>query len=166
MEIEKLSLNELFSRCKISQLWAVIVVIAGLITGAFGLGYKIHASINEAKINSIQLEITKLNGDIQSKKKKLSKTASENKFLHDKDLFLSLYLRYQLTKEKWNNDYDAKEDYQEYMTTRKVFDKYIIERVGREKLRISKGGGRLATIKFDDGAVWTVPRELHAAAEE
>lgn len=166
MEIEKLSLSELISRCKVGQLWTVVVVIASLIAGAFGLGYKMHASINEAKINAIQLEITILKGNLQSKEKELSNLVSENNLLYDKDRFLSLYLRYQLAKEKWNNDYDAKEEFQEYMTAREAFDEYIIERVGGEKLRLGKGGGRLATVKFVDGTIWTLPRELHSVAME
>ena len=68
MEIEKLSLGELISRCKIGQLWAVVVVIAGLIGGAFGLGYKTHSYINEAKINAIQLQIVRLTGELQAKR--------------------------------------------------------------------------------------------------
>ncbi len=166
MEIEKLSISELISRCKVGQFWAVVVVIAGLIIGSFGIGYKMCASVNEAKINAIQLEIAKLTGDLQSKNKDLSKLTSENDLLYDKDWFLSLYLRYQLAKEKWNHDHEAREEFSEYNTAREAFDEYIIERVGREKLRLAKGGGRLATVKFGDGTIWTLPRELHAAAKK
>ncbi len=166
MEMEKLSVSELISRCKVNQLWAVLVVVAGLITGALGLGYKMCSSVNEAKINVIQLETAKLAGDLQSKDKAISKLASDNDLLYDKDRFLSLYLRYQLAKEKWNIDRKADDIYNEYYSSREAFDEYIINRIGREKLRITKSGGRLATVKFGDGAIWTLPRELHAAAKK
>lgn len=166
MEIEKLSISELISRCKVGQLWATVVVIAGLIAGSFGIGYKVCASVNEAKINALQFKIEKLEGDLQSKDEELSKMTSNNKLFYDKDRFLSLYLRYQLAKEKWNDDDEAREEFSEYNTAREAFDSYVIERVGREKLRLAKGGGKLATVAFGDGTIWTLPRELHAAAEE
>ncbi len=166
MEIEKLSIKELISRFKVGQLWALIGVIAGLIVGSFGIGYKMCDSVSEIKISSVQLEVAKLTGDLSSREDDLTKLTSENSLLYDKDRFLSLYLRYQLAKEKWNHDDDAKEEYEEYKITRDSFDKYIIGRVDREKLRLGKGGGRLATVKFGDGTIWVLPRELHAVADD
>jgi len=166
MEIEKLSVKELISRFTVGQLWALIGVVAGLIAGSFGIGYKMSASVSRMEINSIQLEKVKLTGDLSSRDDDIAKLTAQNNLLYDKDRFLALYLRYQLAREKWNQDYDAKEEYKAYQTARDSFNKFITQRVDSEKLRIAKGSDRLATIKFDDGTIWVLPRELHIVAEE
>jgi phosphate/sulfate permease len=50
MEAEKLSLTQLLSRLKVGQLWAVFVVVVGIVTGTFTLGYKVASTVTEGKV--------------------------------------------------------------------------------------------------------------------
>jgi len=155
MELEKLSIKELISRLKVGQFWGLLVIIFGLITGAFGLGYKTSSVVTEARLNIAQSQITELETTINTKESDLSKVRSKLSRLNEKDRFFSLYLRYMIAKEEWGSDYDVD-------STRKAFDEYLQKRIDADKLIIKKGGGRLATIEFEDQLPWRIPPELHA----
>lgn len=165
METEKLTISDIITRCDVIQLWAFIVVITGLVSGAFGAGYKVYSYVQQAKISQMELEKKQIQSQLDGKIEILSKATAESKLLHDKDRFLSLFLRFALAKEKWLENQDDDKAYDDYYTSMTAFDEYLIERVGKEKLRLNKGGGRLATVQFFDGTIWVIPKELHATAE-
>lgn len=166
MEIEKLSVSEFLRRLKIVQLWAVGVTVASLLAGTFGLGYKAAMTVNEAKLNAKDAEITDVKRDLETMKTELKAAHTKLDEATDKDRFLSLYLRYLLAKETADSDPENEEKYRTYETTLKAFDNYIREQVDKEKLIIRKGGGRFAMIEFKDETKWQIPPELHMVEAE
>jgi len=135
MELEKLSIRELISRLKVGQFWGLLVIIFGLITGAFGLGYKTSSVVNEARLNTAQSQITELKTTVNTKESDLSKVTSKLSQLNEKDRFFSLYLRYMIAKEEWGSDYGVN-------SARKAFDEYLQKRIDADKLIIKKPKNR------------------------
>ncbi|MCK4961445.1 MAG: hypothetical protein KAS19_03120 [Anaerolineales bacterium] len=135
MELEKLSIRELISRLKVGQFWGLLVIIFGLITGAFGLGYKTSSVVNEARLNTAQSQITELKTTVNTKESDLSKVTSKLSQLNEKDRFFSLYLRYMIAKEEWGSDYGVD-------SARKAFDEYLQKRIDADKLIIKKPKNR------------------------
>lgn len=135
MELEKLSIRELISRLKVGQFWGLLVIIFGLITGAFGLGYKTSSVVNEARLNTAQSQITELKTTVNTKESDLSKVTSKLTQLNEKDRFFSLYLRYMIAKEEWGSDYGVD-------SARKAFDEYLQKRIDADKLIIKKPKNR------------------------
>jgi hypothetical protein len=155
---EEFTIKELVSNLKVRQLWAVIGTLIALLVGSFEIGYKINQSSNEQRLGQLE-ELTK-----------------KIKLLNDKERFLSLYLRFELAKEKINDkdlnkidwsDYDKeRKAFDEYWKALKAFDDYINEHVDKEKLIIHKGEHNLASIEFSDGTSWTIPEELHSVEKK
>ncbi len=139
------------------QLWAILVILFGLLSGSFGLGYRVQAAVNESKINRYEATIQDFRG------------------IQTKERFLSLYLRYLIAdsdkfelspEERDKARATAREHYMAYVTDllRKADDvKHEIDVTG---LYLGKGGGKDASVKFGyDGSVWPVPPELGFAAK-
>lgn len=155
---EELTLKQFFSQLKLGQAWALLGVIAGLIAGAFALGYKADSMVTEprlaekdAQLTAARLAVDKASGDLQ-------KATAEAGDAGTKERFLSLYLRYLLAQK--SDDVAARN------ATRQALDEFVRQFVDAKALVIHKGGGRLATIKFSDGTSWEIPKELHAVAKE
>jgi hypothetical protein len=148
VDAEKVSLRDLLLRLPIKQLWAFLGIVIGLMFAAAGGAWWVRGAIEEAKTSDVERRFAAA--------QELSAAGQEKaEELRDKDQFLSLYLRYLTSK----NEIDASVSVD---VARKAFDDYLHKRVDRDKLIIHKGSGRLATVGFKDGSVWTIPRELHA----
>jgi hypothetical protein len=158
MDSEKLTVKQFFSQLKIGQAWALLGIIAGLIAGAFVLGYKADSLVTEPKLaekdtqlTAARLAVDKANGDLQ-------KATADAGDAGTKERFLSLYLRYLLAQKQ--------NDAAERTATKQALDDFVRQFVDAKALIIHKGGGHLATIKFSDGTSWEIPKELHSVAKE
>ncbi len=49
---EELTIKQFFSKLKLGQAWALLGIIAGLIAGAFALGYQTDSMVTEPKLAS------------------------------------------------------------------------------------------------------------------
>ncbi len=157
-DITKLTMKQILSQLQISQFWGLLVIIVGLLAGAFTLGYKLSSSISEVKVGKLESQINSL----QEATKRFTG-------LEVKERFLALYVRYLLAKEKFTNS-KTEEAYKEVRTTGQALEKLIFELWDRYKesseeieirgLIVGKGGGASeATVKFIyDGSVWPIPR--------
>lgn len=159
MDPENLTLKQLLSNLKVGQLWALITLVTGLIAGAFTLGYKANALVTDPKLAEKEAQLTAARMALEEASDNLKKAGSESKDAGTKERFLALYLRYLIAVR--NNDDEA-----EQSETRKAFDDFIREHVDAEKLKLHKGGSRLATITFADGTSWEIPRELHVTMKQ
>lgn len=157
MKPETLTIREIFGGLKVSQLWAIGGAIVAIISSAYALGYKTATIIDSDRIGRLGLERDRLEAGLTAQQSDLEE-------LETKDLFLSLYLRYQLTKEAaYYASAATNDDLQKYKLAREAFDAFLQEKVGQEKLTLRKGQGRQATMVFADGTVWTIPKEMHMA---
>lgn len=154
MKQEKVSLRELLGSLKVGQLWGIGVAIVGIISATYGLGYKTATIVHSERINRLSLQRDQFEAQLSVQEAGL-------KDLSTKDLFLSLYLRYQLAKESTIASDATDNEFQAYDLARKAFDTYLQENVGRERMTLRKGEGRQATMVFADGTFWRIPKELH-----
>jgi len=157
MDIEKLTIKQLFSKMEIGQLWALIGVVAGLVAGACALGYKVSSMATDPKLAEKEAQLTAAKLEIEKKTDELKKATTETGDLGTKERFLSLYLRYLIA----NRQGDSAES----QSARQALDEFVRQFVDAKELVIRKGGGRLATIKFSDGTSWELPAELHAVSK-
>jgi len=109
---ENITVKELLSNLKVTQLWAVITIVFGLLAGSFTLGYKISQTLSNVHgVKSAELQ--------------------------KKDTFLSLYLRYELAKNNIEDDYSsyrkAREAFDEFIK-RDVEAEKLILRKGEGRL--------------------------------
>ena len=49
------TIGELLSRLKVSHTWGIVVIIFGLVSGSFGLGYKLEEVISGAKVRNVAI---------------------------------------------------------------------------------------------------------------
>jgi nitrate/nitrite-specific signal transduction histidine kinase len=161
MDIENVSVRELILKMKIGQLWAIIVVIAGLITGSFTMGYKYNDSRNELKLISKEFELKQYLAakdlELKQASSKLEEINNNLGELRKKDRFLSLFLRYEQARRP-----------QERQAAKKALDSYINKFIddadkAESKVKIGKGSGLQTTINFSDGSTWTVPPDFSSA---
>ena len=155
---EELTLKQFFSRLQVGQAWALLGICAGLLAGAFVLGYKVDALVADAKLAEKDVQLTASRAAAEQATANLQKASTETGDAQTKEIFLSLYLRYLLAQQQ--------PDAAERASTREAFDEFIRQHVNAKALIIHKGGGHLATIKFSDGTVWEIPKELHAVARQ
>ncbi len=141
----KLKVKEILTGLSVVQLWAFIGAVIGVLAGSFYIGYQVSESLHE----KITLDESTLQQEVKG--------------LSDKNRFLSLFLRFELTKNEIEESDMQSEAWENYETTRKAFDEFVRERVTSEKLILHKGGS-LATIRFSDGTIWNIPQELHIVA--
>lgn len=165
-KISSLTISELFLMLKPAQLWTIITIIVAVLSGSFGLGYKLNDHVAQSREIQFQQNIDSL-----------EKKIVQFRAIQAKERFLALYLNYFIAKEKVGssptvNNQNMLEE------TRDGFISYIEsmlrrgeEAAGEIDLRglfIGKGAGGKATVKFGyDGTVWPVPAEFgfHAAAK-
>ncbi len=156
MKPETLTIREILGGLKVGQLWAIGGAIVAVIAGSYALGYETATIVDSDRIGRLSLERDRLAGELTAQESDLEDFAT-------KDLFLSLFLRYQLAKETTFAESRTDEDLLAYDAARVAFDNFLQENVGAEKLTLRKGQGRQATMVFADGTVWTIPKELHMA---
>lgn len=156
IKTESLTISQIMTSMKPAQIWGVLVIVFGLLSGSFGLGYKLKSSVSEAEVA------------------KYKNTMSQFRGLQSKEKFLALYLRYMIATDKYEKSESEKD-----LTMKDVaasnFKKYIEEHLKRgedakdeidlQGLFLGKGGTSEATVKFGyDGSVWPVPIEFGFAA--
>ena len=144
----KLSIKYLFGSMTVGQAWTFGATIFGLLVGSFAAGYSFSESLqvrSEHVLDSLENEV---------------------KISAETNRFLALYLRFMMAKDQLDpeiHDEDARENYR---TTRDALDKFASQRIDAESLILGKGGGRLATIRLNDGTTWELPAELHIVSED
>lgn len=158
MNPEKLTIKQLVGKLNVGQFWGLLGVMAGLVAGAFALGYKSSSMVTDPKLAEKDAQITVARLENDKKTEELKKATAETGDLGSKERFLSLYLRYLIA--------DKNGDYTESRTARNALDEFVGQFVDAKELVIHKGGGRLATIKFSDGTSWELPAELHAVEKK
>ncbi len=183
--MSELPLGKLFSTLTPSQLWALIGVVFIVLSGAFGIGYKVKSIIAQADIARLQIDISSLKADTRDLGQKLDQllvTNKElrqksddllviNKELETKERFLTLYIRYMDAKEAWKK---APSD-QKLMAKRKdaarVLSTFLQEQLSQSSKESSNkrvpvmrtGMGRTpyeSIIIFNDGTKWALPFEV------
>lgn len=152
--IEKMSIGEIIPRLKVGQLWGALVIVGGLFTGAFILGYKTNTLATGAAQNAVQIDLDKARATLDSLQTELIAAKSVQKRYRRKDRFLSLLLNYHL-----NGDTDSE--------VRKVLDEYVLKLVNESEndasfVNVVKGQARQTTVVFWDGSRWPVPEEFAA----
>lgn len=163
IKVESLTLSQIIKSLKPGQAWAIIVITFGLLSGSFGLGYKLKSSIAESVVAKYKSELATSNNSIR-----------QFRGLQTKERFLALYLRYLMAK-----DSHAKSESDETLEAMEEaalnFRSYIEELLKRgeetkdeidlQGLFLGKSGTADATVKFGyDGSIWKVPREFGFAA--
>ncbi len=174
----QLTVGDLFTRLRPAQVWSIVLVIGAVVSGAFGLGFKLGAGGLEAKVATMQ---AKFDGDASATKGELEalRTRAKNsRALEDKEKFLALYLRYMLAQDFARGHTEDEAAKADVATTRaaleEVIHKGIAQREGDDGdslkyrgLVIGKGGGpRDATVTFVyDNTTWPIPREFQVATK-
>lgn len=133
-------------------------IVAGLLAGAFALGYKADSMVTDPKLAEKEAQLTAARQAVDKATGDLQKVTAESGNQGTKERFLSLYLRYLLAQKL--------DDLAERNATRQALDEFIRQFVDAKALVIHKGGGHLAIIKFSDGTSWEIQKELHAVAKE
>jgi hypothetical protein len=159
IKTESLTLSRILSSMKAGQLWMIVVIFAGIISGSFGLGYKLRSSVAESEIARIKTELTALQTSVK-----------QFRGLQTKEIFLALYLRYLLAKEAQDRSASVENERakEAAASNLKSYIQKLLERGEEAKdeidlrgLFLGKSGGSEATVKFGyDGSVWPVPREF------
>ena len=156
--MDKLTVGQIVKGLKPGQFWAILVILFGLVAGAFTLGYKLQLSKGQIIEERTTAKLAEFRG------------------LQTKERFLALYLRYLLAKS--NLQTESSEENQNKVNMRKdSLIKYVMKLVGRgEETRdeidqrsgsISKGGGEDSTLILAfDGSKWLLLPELGLAVEE
>lgn len=152
IEVENLTLREIFLNIKPKVLWSIMTILVGLIAGSIGLGYKL-ASV---KLDGAQLTNRKLVA-LQSKEK-----------------FLTLLIRYEKAEANWDYSYkhglsDLDEKEEVFIRANKALHNHIAQLIEKgdiiedvsnlQGVTVGKGSDETnVTIKFNyDGTVWKVP---------
>ena len=157
-KVESLTLSQIMVSMKPGQLWTILVIVFGLLSGSFGLGYKAKAYVGESELARLHDTIKQFRG------------------LQTKERFLGLYLRY-LTAQDSHAESASEETQRAMEEAASHFRSYIDELLERGEqaqeeidltgLFLGKGGTSEATVKFGyDGSIWPIPPEFGYAAAE
>lgn len=177
---EKISLGYLLSHVKLTQLWAVIVIIASMIAGSGSITYQLANKKSDAQLLTenarFEVESSKMkmeNSNLQKKIEEHEKKSNFFKGLESKEAFLSQYLNFLLAAKKceaeeWNTETRA---YKNYEKNKRMFGKVIVnlwqnrhqvDDANDEGVVIGINGDMTgATVKFlYDGTVWKIPPDF------
>jgi hypothetical protein len=188
-DIASLSILQLIYLLKPGQLWGLLIVLFGLLSGSFGLGYKISSLVTEVDVVRYRTESAGLREQIElvrmASKAEVERYKTETASLHDKikqfraiqtkERFLALYLRYLIAKSALASE-DSEENREAVQVAGDNLSTYITKLLARgdeaseeidlRGLFLGKTGGKKATVKFGyDGSVWDVPPEFGFAAK-
>ncbi len=175
------------------QLWSTTGAVVALLTAASGAGYEVGTHLSSVKIEKKEIDLSKKEielSTLMNEKETLAKEKtdwkSKEKELNDKEIFLSLFLRFQLAKTSWQEArYDiptskngeerelTQEEKSEkvnalrdkYIKRLEAFDAYLFRKFGKQKFELHKGA-ELVTITLPDNTNWTIPGELHIKENE
>ncbi len=162
---ERITIGELVRALSIGELWAIALAILGLVTGSFGLGYRIDFLLKENRTSETENLVQKLT---------------------TKAAFLDRHARYLELSPYWSEAEVAEggPTYDQYNQQREQTINTYVDLIsswwseqqpgariepnrGELVFEISKGnkrritGDRVATIRFDyDGSVWEIPEPI------
>lgn len=180
---ENISIRHLLLNLKIGQAWALGTSLFILLGGMFTLGYKINDMINNPKIIALESEIKFRNYEISLTDKKMSDlkdsldilkqgldkktdlTWKQTKLVNDRERFMSLYLKYELAKEKYRYQ-ENENEFDNYMDAQKNLRTFVSDYIGNDKLIVHKGGRTDSSIEFPDGTSWPLPSELKSVSKK
>lgn len=146
--LSKLTIKQLIAEMRVSQFWAVLGVVAGLLAGSFVLGHYVGAF--RADVNNREYEqCVKRQKDIELQHK-----------------FFDAYLRYEIAKDLFEGD-SSSEHRENLMASKKIFVDLISDwwsRRGNVEVGVELGKGS----DYDDGSaefhsdrsIWHIPREI------
>lgn len=171
----QLSLGKLLSTLTPSQLWGLIGVVCIILSGAFGLGYKVKSTIAQVDTGKLQVEITNLKTGTNNLRQKSDDLLKINKELEAKERFLTLYIRYMDAEKAWKKATSDQGLVQKRKEAARVLNSFVREQLSQSSKNISNksipvmraGMGRTrgeTVIVFNDGTKWALPYEvLHFA---
>lgn len=158
--LESLTMFQILTSLKPAQIWTILVIVFGLLSGSFGLGYKLKSSIAESEIAKYESELT----TFQEKTKQF-------RGLQTKERFLALYLRYLIAKdvharsamEETKKSVDeAASHFKSYIDKLLERGEEVADEIDLRGLFIGKSGKKTdVTVKFGyDGSVWPLLGEF------
>ena len=161
-DISSLTISELLSVLKPAQLWIILTVIFAVLSGTFGLGYKLNDFLAQSEAVNYQTEIAALKIKIM-----------QFRAIQTKERFLALYLRYSMAKAAADVSAESQEAINVAKSNLKSYIEELLQRgeeasdeIDLRGLFLGKGGGKNATVKFGyDGSVWDLPPEFGFAAK-
>lgn len=156
---ENMTIGQLIRALKPAQLWGLLVLIFGLVSGAATTSYKVSASIKEAEVAKHQIQIDAL----QSKERNF-------RGLQTKERFMALYLKYLIAEEEARSNpteenkhllREIGDGFTAHIETLLSQGEDAREEIDLTGLYLGKSAGRTATVKFGyDGTVWPLPSEF------
>ena len=183
--VSELSLGKLLSTLTPSQLWGLIGVVFIVLSGAFGVGYKLKSTIAQVDIARLQIDMSSLKADAKElgqKSDQLLVTNKElrqksddllviNKELETKERFLTLYIRYMDAKEAWKKTPSDQKLMAKRKDAARVLNTFVQEQLSQSSKESSTkrvpvmraGMGRTpdeSVIIFSDGTKWALPFEV------
>ena len=189
-DLSSLNILQLLSLFRPAQVWAILGVIFMVLSGTFGLGYKLKGQVSEIEVVRYKTEnagfqdkikLIELTAEAQIERHKtenssLSEKIKQFRGIQTKERFLALYLRYLIAKRAYAAN-ESEENQGAIEEAKYNFHAYVNEllnRGGKESeeidltgLFLGKGGGKEAWVKFGyDGSIWSLPPELGFAAAE
>ena len=182
-DLSSLTMLQFLSVLRPAQVWAILGVIFAVLSGTFGLGYKLDGLVSEIEIVRYKTEnagfqdkikLIELAAEAQIERHKTENVVLREKIrqfrgIQTKERFLALYLRYLIAKEgkKQVAIEEAKYNFKAY--AEELLDKggKKSEEIDLTGLFIGKGSGEDVWVKFGyDGSIWWLPRELGLAARQ
>ena len=169
-QADSMTVSELIASFRPKQLWILVVIAFGLLSGSFGLGYKASSYLSEAKISTSESEFATVKMSYEGEIATLKAKANEFRGLQTKQRFLEFYIKYLLALKDYEKS-QTNQDREVMTTIAGNFKNYIMELVQRGEdakdeidlrgLYLSKGSGREAFVKFGyDGSRWVLPEEF------
>jgi hypothetical protein len=164
-DIASVSMLRLVSLLKPAQVWGILVVLFAVLSGTFGLAYKLRSYIADSEI-----------AHYKSENKTIQDTIKQFRGIQTKEKFLALYLRYLISKEMYATDASdenqkdiqaAAENLRSYIEELLARGQEASEEIDLQGLFLGKGSGKKATVKFGyDGSVWEIPPQFGFAAKK
>lgn len=169
--VAELSLGKLLSALTPPQLWGIIVVVFIMLSGAFGLGYKLRSTVTQVDIAKLQIEITNLKTETNNLRQKSDDLLAINKELETKERFLTLYIRYMDAKGEWKKAQSDQELVVKRKEAARVLNSFVQDQLSQSSKKNSNkripvmraGMGRTrdeTVIIFNDGTKWALPFEV------
>lgn len=189
-DLSSLTILQLLSMLRPTQVWAILGVIFAVLSGAFGLGYNLKSLVSEIEVVRYKTEnagfhdkitLVKLAAEAQIERYKMETASLKEKIkqfrgVQTKERFLALYLRYLIAKEAYaaNLSAENKGAIDEAMYNFHAYVQQLLDRSGKISeeidltgLFLGKGSGERAWVKFGyDGSIWALPTELGFAAKK
>lgn len=153
--VESMSVGRIFKNLTAGQVWGLTGTVLGILSAAFGLGYQASHYLSE----------------VQSGRN--SSLEQQHLDLATRERFFALYVRYLLAKSAAEKD-GTEENKKTLAANKTGFRDFIQDLVKRNEsarngidtrgLFLVKGATDDASVRFADGSLWPVPREIGLAA--